>query len=90
MLIIRKDVKAHGTKKPIEGTENVSKGRRVALVEDVITTGGSVIRGIKALQNAGYVVPLVVTLLDRLEGGREAIEAHGVDVRSIFTREDFQ
>lgn len=66
--------------------DNVSAA--TVLVEDVITTGGSAIRAAKALREAGYEVEGVLALVDRLEGGREAIEAEGLKFSSIYTKED--
>jgi orotate phosphoribosyltransferase len=61
----------------------------VALLEDVVTTGGSTLKAAAKLRDAGYVVAGVVALVDRLEGGREAIEAGGLALHAIFTRADF-
>ena len=78
---VRKEAKAHGTGKLIEGPFN--PGDRVAVIEDVITTGGSALRAIDAIQNAQGIVSGVLALVDREEGGREAIEATGVPVVSM-------
>lgn len=78
---VRKEAKAHGTGKLIEGPFN--PGDRVAVIEDVITTGGSALRAIDAIQNAQGIVSGVLALVDREEGGQEAIEATGVPVVSM-------
>jgi len=69
---VRKEAKSHGTGKLVEGT--FESGDRVAVVEDVITTGGSALKAIAALRAAGGTVAGVLALVDREEGGREAIE----------------
>jgi len=78
---VRKEAKSHGTGKLIEGP--FTAGDRVAVIEDVITTGGSALRAIDAIQNAKGVVVGVLALVDREEGGREAIEAAGIHVVSM-------
>ena len=83
-FIVRKDVKDHGTMSGIEG--NVRPGDRVAILDDVITTGGSTIAAIERARQAGLVVERVVALIDREEGGRENIEAHCPRVDAVLTR----
>ena len=78
---VRKQAKAHGTGKLIEGP--FTPGDRVVIVEDVITTGTSTLQAIEAVQQAGGVIAGVLALVDREEGGREAIEATGIRVASI-------
>ena len=85
-FIIRKEEKSHGTRKMIEG--NFRPGWRVALFDDVITSGGSIIKGIKQVEAEGGKVEVVMAVLDRQEGGREAIEAQGVRFLPIFTKKD--
>jgi orotate phosphoribosyltransferase len=80
---VRKQAKEHGTGKLIEGP--FQTGDRVAVIEDVITTGGSAIRAIDAVREAGGTVAGVLALVDREEGGREAIETTGVPVL-VMTR----
>jgi orotate phosphoribosyltransferase len=80
---VRKEAKAHGTGKTIEGP--FREGDRVAVVEDVITTGGSALRAIEAVRAANGVVAGVLALVDREEGGREAIEAAGIPVISLVS-----
>jgi orotate phosphoribosyltransferase len=55
----------------------------------VITTGGSTLKAAEKLKAGGYAVAGVVALVDRLEGGREAIEREGIAVTALFTRADF-
>lgn len=88
-IYVRKDAKEHGSRRTLEGNTRIARGARVALLEDVVTTGGSTLKAAAKLQDAGYVVAGVVALVDRLEGGREAIESAGLTLRSLFTRADF-
>jgi len=88
-LVIRKQAKAHGTQAAIEGADLVAPGSTVVVVEDVVTTGGSSLRAAQRLVEAGYVVPTLVTLIDREEGGRDAIEGAGFGLVSLFTKSDF-
>jgi orotate phosphoribosyltransferase len=85
-FIVRKAVKEHGTKKRIEG--NFHPGDVVVVIDDVITTGGSTIQAIEAVEAEGGKVAFVLALVDRQEGGRANIEARGVRVFSVFTRAD--
>jgi orotate phosphoribosyltransferase len=80
---VRKEAKAHGTGKLLEGP--VGEGDYVAIIEDVITTGGSALRAIEAVRNAKASVTGVLALVDREEGGRQAIEKAGVGVVSLTT-----
>jgi orotate phosphoribosyltransferase len=80
---VRKDLKDHGTKKRIEG--DMHPGERVVIVDDVITTGGSVIDAIIAVQEYGLEIVKVIVLVDREEGGREKIENFVPRVESVFT-----
>ena len=88
-VYVRKDAKDHGSKRQLEGNTRLPRGARVALLEDVVTTGGSTLKAAAKLREAGYVVAGVVALVDRLEGGREAIEGEGLKLVSVFDRRDF-
>ncbi len=83
---VRKSVKEHGRQKRIEG--NFSPGQSVVVVDDVITTGGSTLQAIEAVEGEGGRVAFVLVLMDREEGGRAAIERRGHAVVPIFTRAD--
>ncbi len=85
-FIIRKEEKGHGMRKMIEG--NFRSGMSVALFDDVITSGGSIIKGIRQVEAEGGRVEVVMAVLDREEGGREAIEAAGCRFQPIFTKKD--
>lgn len=78
---VRKEAKSYGTGKSIEGP--FQKGDRVVVIEDVITTGGSALKAINAVKAAGGIVSGVLALVDREEGGKEAIEAEGVSVVAL-------
>ncbi len=88
-LYVRKERKDHGSGKRIEGDKTLKPGLRVALLEDVVTTGGSSLKALEVLREAGCEVAGIVALVDRLEGGRENIEAAGVKLISLATRDDF-
>jgi len=85
-FIVRKEPKGHGTMSWIEGASHLRPGMRVILVEDVITTGGSILKACKAVREAGLVPLGVMVIVDREEGGREALEAEGLKVASLFTK----
>jgi orotate phosphoribosyltransferase len=78
---VRKEAKTHGTGRLIEGP--FAAGDRVVIIEDVITTGGSALRAVDAVRNAGGVIAGVLALVDREEGGREAIEGAGLRVVAL-------
>jgi orotate phosphoribosyltransferase len=80
---VRKQPKQHGTGKRVEGP--FQAGDRVVVVEDVITTGGSALTAVEAIRAEGGVVLGVLAVVDREEGGREAIEATGLTVRRLAT-----
>lgn len=88
-LYVRKASKDHGTKKLVEGDKSIVTGMNLVLLEDVITTGGSSLNAVNALKAAGVTVVGILALVDRLEGGRESIEAAGLPLISIATRRDF-
>ena len=81
VFTVRKEAKAHGTGRLIEGSFH--PGDRVAVVEDVITTGNSALKAVRAVRDAGGTVAGVLALVDREEGGREALEAEGLAVVSL-------
>ena len=85
-FIIRKDVKGHGTKSAVEG--DVRPGEKVAIIDDVITTGGSTLTAIERAREAGLIIERVVTLVDREEGGRENILQQVARVDAVFTRSE--
>ncbi len=86
-FFVRKAPKERGTKKLIEG--NLEPGSTAALVEDVTTTGGSVLRAAEAVRERGCTVTRVVTVVDRLEGARHYLAQHGLELVALFTTDDF-
>lgn len=80
---VRKEAKAHGTGRQVEGP--FERGDRVAIIEDVITTGGSALKAVDAVRAAGGEVAGVLALVDREEGGREALEQAGLRVVALTT-----
>ncbi len=90
-FFVRKAAKAHGTKSLIEGlakNESLS-GQRVVVVEDVTTTGGSALKAVEMLKGQGCEIPMVVTVVDREEGAREAFEQAGLTFVSLLKASDF-
>ncbi len=85
-LIVRKATKDYGTEGRIEGVYEA--GERVLVVEDVVTTGGALIAAIEALRAADLVVETALCVLDREEGGNEALAALGVRLEPLFRRAD--
>ena len=85
-FIVRKEAKGHGTGNFIEGKGNIAPGALVALVEDVVTTGGTLLKVIDRVEAEGFRVGLVAAILDRQEGGAEALAARGYPLKAIFTR----
>ena len=84
-FIVRKEPKGHGTGAWIEGIKNLSPGMAVALVEDVVTTGGSLLKAVAVVEAAGFRVTRVLTIVDRNEGGREAFAKQGLTLEALFT-----
>ena len=82
-LIVRKQAKGHGTGAWLEGPLPES-GALVTVLEDVVTTGGSSLKAVYQLREAGYRVQRVVTIVDREEGGATAMQAAGLDLVSLF------
>ena len=87
-FIVRKEAKSHGTENYLEGAKNLPDGARVALLEDVVTTGGTLLQVIDRVEALGFEVTLVATVVDRQEGGAEALAVKGYRLHSIFTREE--
>jgi orotate phosphoribosyltransferase len=88
-VYVRKEAKDHGSKRDLEGNTRLSPGAKLVMLEDVTTTGGSTLKAVEKVRAAGYVIAGVVTLVDRMEGGREAIEAAGLPIVALYTRRDF-
>jgi len=85
MIMLRKEMKSHGTKKMIEG--DIKLGDEIVLIDDILTTGTSIIQSLGYLKD--YKIKKVIILLDRQEGGKERLEEYGLEVQSLFTITDF-
>ncbi|EKJ88388.1 orotate phosphoribosyltransferase [Leptospira meyeri serovar Hardjo str. Went 5] len=86
-LVVRKEAKGHGTGQPIEGFWKETKSCLV--VDDVITTGGSTLKAVQALREAGISVTKGICILNREEGGSENLEKSGIQMESIFRKSEF-
>ena len=88
-LIVRKEAKGHGTQAWIEGP-TLPEGSKVTVLEDVITTGGSSIKAVKRLRDAGYVVNRIVSIIDRQENGEAdtAMKLAGLELYSLFSLDE--
>ena len=87
-LLVRKEAKGHGTGQFVEGLGNFAPGDSVAMLEDVVTTGGSLLKACERVRDAGLEIAAVCAILDREEGGREAIAEAGYNLLSLFTRKE--
>ncbi len=85
-LIVRKEAKGHGTGAWLEGPLPAA-GSVITVLEDVVTTGGSSLKAVHQLREAGYTVNRVVTIVDRQEGGQEAMANAGLELCSLFLLE---
>jgi orotate phosphoribosyltransferase len=83
-FLVRKEAKGHGTGKRVEGP--LRKGDQVVVVDDVVTTAGSTLQAIQAVEAAGATVAAVISVVDRLEGGAEALR--GYRYHPLFTVND--
>ncbi|MEQ8768920.1 MAG: orotate phosphoribosyltransferase [Phycisphaerales bacterium] len=85
-VFIRNAKKDYGTAKQLEGV--IEPGDRVVFVEDVATTAGQALEAVGVLREAGAEVPAIITVIDRLEGARENVEAAGLAFEALFTKRD--
>lgn len=88
-LIIRKEAKGHGTQAYIEGPI-LPAGVQVVVLEDVVTTGGSALKAVTRLRDAGYTVDRVISLVDRQQGGAELYQQEGLNFEALFTIGEIQ
>ncbi len=88
-FIVRKEPKKHGRGLWIEGISNLPEGTAVAIVEDVVTTGGSTLKAIERAGEAGLEVIKVLTIVDREEGGQANLQQKGFKLEALFSRYDF-
>jgi orotate phosphoribosyltransferase len=82
-VIVRKEAKEYGTAKRLEGV--FAAGQRVCVVEDVVTSGGALLAAVEALREAGLHVSAAICVVDREEGGADAIAAAGLPFRALYT-----
>jgi orotate phosphoribosyltransferase len=85
-FIVRKEAKQHGTGRQVEGP--VASGMSAVIVEDVVTSGGSALKAVEAATEFGLHVSKILAVVDRLEGGREAIQAAGLQLETLVTVRD--
>ncbi len=88
-LIIRKQPKGHGTKAYIEGP-SLAQGAKIVVLEDVVTTGGSALTAVEKLQDAGYKVTQIFSLVDREQGGSELYKSKGIKFQALFSIQEIQ
>ena len=91
-FFVRKQAKEHGAKKLVEGLApgESLQGKRIVVLEDVTTTGGSAMKAIEALKAEGAIIDRVITVVDRLEGAADAFRAAGVPFSALLTAADFR
>ena len=89
-FLIRKEPKGHGKQLWLEGDKNFQAGDPVAIVEDVVTSGGSLLKAVERAQAHDLKVVMALTLVDRLEGGAELLLEHGIELKSLFTITDLK
>jgi orotate phosphoribosyltransferase len=90
-FFVRKKPKDHGAKKLIEGLPKgeTLRGRNVVVLEDTTTTGGSSMQAVRVLREEGANILLVLTIVDRLEGAKENFAAEGLELRALYTADEF-
>jgi len=86
-FLVRKQAKGHGTNQFVEGP--VKRGDSVAIVEDVVTTGGSSLEAIERVEAFGLKVQRIIAIIDRMEGGAEAFAKKGYKFSSLLSIRDF-
>ncbi len=82
-FLVRKEPKGHGTLSSIEGAKTYPKGAKLVVLEDTATTGGSALKAVDRLLEAGFAVDAVISVVDRNEGAKAAIEARGIKFFSL-------
>jgi orotate phosphoribosyltransferase len=91
-FFVRKQAKEHGARKLVEGLApgEALQGKRVVILEDVTTTGGSSMKAIEAAKAEGAIIERVITVVDRLEGAAETFKAAGIPFQALLTTADFR
>ena len=87
-FIVRKESKGHGTNQYVEGLANFNQGDKVVLLEDVVTTGGSILTACERAEAVGLEVLQICSVLDREEGGREKLQQAGYSLAALFNRKE--
>lgn len=87
-FIVRREPKGHGTQQWLEGRGALPDGAHVAVIEDTTTTGGSLLKAVHRVREAGLVVAQCLTVVDRQEGAEEALAAEGLTLDALVTRLD--
>ncbi len=87
-LFIRKNAKEYGTCKYAEGGE--IKNKRILIIEDVVTSGGAVLDAVGKLRNDRAIVEKVICVIDRQSGGKEKLKEYGLELISLFTKEELE
>ncbi|HEY6473691.1 MAG TPA: orotate phosphoribosyltransferase [Acidimicrobiales bacterium] len=88
VFFVRKEPKKYGTEKVCEGGD--VEGRRLVIIEDVVTTGGQVVLSVQDLRAEGAVVEHALCVIDREGGGGDVVGAEGIELRSLFTMKDLE
>lgn len=89
-IIVRKEAKDHGTRRAIEMPLHLKRGDRVVAVDDTITTGGSTLKAVEALRQAGFIVEHAICVVDREQGGHAHLATHGVRLHALYTLEELR
>jgi len=87
-FMVRKEAKGHGAQNWLEGRAGLPDGARVCMLEDTVTTGGSLLRAIERVEEAGYTVAQCIVVVDRQEGAAERLASAGHTMTTLTTRED--
>ena len=87
-VFVRKKAKTYGTCKIAEGVD--VNGRKVTIIEDVVTTGGAILAGVEALRERGAVIDTVLCVIDREQGGGESLRAAGLSLKGLFTASELR
>ena len=87
-FMVRKEPKGHGMKLWVEGLGNIPKGSKVCIVEDTVTTGGSLLTAAQKLEDCGLVVSQIIVVVDREEGALERISSAGYSFEPLTTKSD--
>ena len=89
-FMVRKAAKAHGRGKQVEGLDNIEAGSPVCVIEDTVTTGGSLLDAVQAVEAAGLRVVQVIVVVDREEGGADRVRSAGYPYEALVGRRDLE